>query len=229
MIFGKKKKEAIPTPQAVLYTSCDTLPLANFERCETEGDLKALQEDERQPCNEALLQEKWRQIRGEYADQSANESFNEYVLMKYRHLELCGKVAGTQKILGLLREYYIPELVAHLRHIGYDESKGYAYYDNDSIDEYLRDLNRIETTLADDEIQINDLAARLAEYEAQQKESGKKLKRGHFDEQLAHISKYMGIALNKQIITVTQYNTYLKQANAHYKHLNSKQNQEHGG
>ncbi len=229
MIFGRKKKEEPEQPQVRLYESCDTLPLANFERCETDGDLKALQEDERLPCDDALLQDKWQQIRGEYADQSANEGFNEYVLMKYKHLELCGRVAGTQKILALLRDFYIPELVAHLQAIGYDASKGYVYYANDNIEEYLRDLNRIETTLADDEIQINDLAARLAEYEAQQKEGGKKLKRGHFDEQLAHISKYMGIALNKQTITVTQYNTYLKQANEHYKHLNSKQNQEHGG
>lgn len=208
-----RKKKEIPVVPVKLHTSCDTLLLADYIKCQIDNNLDALV-IEGNPTEAEKLRA-WTYITEQYYDLSADKQAN-YELKLCAEIEsLNFKIVAIQEAVEIMRKYRNADLVDMLHKLGFRFP-----FNHKNEKEYEKDLQRVLSRAKTFVVEVNDRTAQLEKLN-EGKAPGQTVTRAYYDNALATLSKFNSYEINENNITVSRYIAILNVYVAHCEHLNT--------
>lgn len=202
-----KKTQPANVPSWTGYISCEILPLSVFVDCLIDGKYDRLTIEG--TTTDEHLKALWLKLYSEYCRISDNEAMLSLVMQIGQMEALQSKLTLCKKLVQQLYNGPNEAFILCLKDWGYKMKY--------STDEgYKKELDRIVAMLKGEEERLSKLVDSLA------KESKQTATRSDFIQQLAGISKFMGmpVRLNDDKLMVAEYCGYLKMMKQHFEALN---------
>lgn len=129
-------RSKIGFPSVNLYRSIHELPLANFIRCDVEGDLTALIVTGKPRPYE--LHSQWQQLKDQFASSVGDKKYALRNLTLIKLAELKTDFSNAESLINLLRRYYAEKIAIELNRI----LKSNLKFDYTNRAQYEKDLAR---------------------------------------------------------------------------------------
>lgn len=183
--------------------NCKDLTLERFEQAYEQHDLTALIKEGEHTEEELIIA--WDKIQAEYCDLTGDDGFKELMRLRSLNMALSLKIEHVSLLCHYLLQRYNADYIDTLKGYGYDKKDRYQY-DFNNPESYIKDINRILSSLGNDEQRIEDNASEIMAYI----ESKKGLTQGYFDESLIDIERGLKLHFSlDKTITIGKYGTYL--------------------
>lgn len=196
-----------------LHTSCSTLPLSVYIRCQIYGDLTGLIIEGDPTATQ--LQETWKAVCQEFFDLSEDKQADYELTLLKQIEELNIRIITTQQCVEILQKYRCDELVEILQKMGYRFP-----FNLDNEKQYLGDLKRVLSRAKALVIELNEKQGQLAIIN-KTKGSSAEVTIKYYDKVLAILSQFMKYNVDENIITVSRYAAILNMYIAHCQRLNA--------
>lgn len=180
-----------------VFADCSELPLFNFIKAVTTGDLVWLVKSGH-PSNERL-EKAWHEISNEYSELSDSKqaSYLLTLLKDFHSLPL--KIEIIQAIVDRMRINHDPELAKRLNRLGFR----FSYAPGDSL---KRELDLTITQAKSLVVKYENTKANLQKLNSE----GEPAQQSDFDDLLAELSKYMGYRLDPKSMSVSEFCAIVK-------------------
>jgi hypothetical protein len=187
-------------PSNIFHRISDT-PLGVFIDCSVDKNYKSLIKYGH--CKQDILQHAWEQIYQEYAEKTGTNTYKllmnlsrdvGYLESKRYIIAICLKVLQhrpDQKCIKILKDY------------GYK-----LQFDISTPEKYIEDINQVANRTGALSVAIEQKRTEIIN--STKKLNGREVTRDHFDMMIASISKYMGIRIDRDVVTVSEFISYRK-------------------